>query len=136
MQRRVQPQVQEPVVYYVFGNMSYPDTVVLTEDDYFDFLVGFIRNQQRNGPLSMPASLRKAFAAKGLVFLGFHFEDWEFRTLFRGVLPVRHDWLSRLSAQGAALRSPPAIGRDAGTSRPTPMPASRPSTRRSPTAIW
>lgn len=80
------PSVKEPLIYYVFGNMSFPRTVVLTEDDYFDFLVGFTRNQF-NPHTKMPPYVARALAEKGLVFLGFQFEDWEFRTLFRGVLP-------------------------------------------------
>ena len=32
------PTVPRPLVYHVFGRLAYPESVVLTEDDYFDFL--------------------------------------------------------------------------------------------------
>lgn len=103
------PTAQEPLIYYVFGNMSYPQTVVLTEDDYFDFLVGFTRNQG-NARTSMPPYVRRVLANKGLIFLGFQFEDWEFRTLFRGVLPRSGN---RSSAQhsSVAVQIEPGEGR-------------------------
>jgi hypothetical protein len=103
------PTVQQPLIYYVFGNMSYPQTVVLTEDDYFDFLVGFTRNQG-NVHTSMPAYVRRALANKGLVFLGFQFEDWEFRTLFRGVLPRSGD-KSGSDHSSVAVQIEPGDGR-------------------------
>jgi hypothetical protein len=35
----------------------------------------------------MPSTVKKLLTTDGLVFLGFQFDDWEFRTLLRGVLP-------------------------------------------------
>jgi len=103
------PTVQEPLIFYVFGNMSFRHTVVLTEDDYFDFLVGFTRNQN-NPRTSMPPYVRRALASNGLVFLGFHFEDWEFRTLFRGVLP-REGNQSAMNHSSVAVQIEPGDGR-------------------------
>lgn len=80
------PSYKRPLVYHVFGNMRDPHTVVLTEDDYFDFLVGLSRNQG-NPRTGMPAHVKMVLATHGLMFLGFQFDDWEFRTIFRGVLP-------------------------------------------------
>jgi hypothetical protein len=95
------PSVERPLIYHVFGNMSHPHTVVLTEDDYFDFLVGFTRNQG-NSRTSMPSHVKKVLATHGLVFLGFQFEDWEFRTMFRGVVP-------REGAQAGTVHSSVAV---------------------------
>jgi hypothetical protein len=80
------PTYDRPLIYHVFGNTRYPHTIVLTEDDYFDFLVGLSRNQG-NPRTSMPAHIKMVLATHGLMFLGFQFDDWEFRTMFRGVLP-------------------------------------------------
>ena len=80
------PSYERPLVYHVFGNTKYPHTVVLTEDDYFDFLVGLSRNQG-NPRTSMPPHVKMVLATHGLMFLGFQFDDWEFRAMFRGVLP-------------------------------------------------
>jgi hypothetical protein len=81
-----EPTYERPLIYHVFGYTNAPQTVVLTEDDYFDFLVGLSRNQG-NPRTRMPAHIKKVLATHGLVFLGFQFDDWEFRTMFRGVLP-------------------------------------------------
>ena len=59
--------------------------MVLTEDDYFEFLIGFTANKKRTPPVIPPAVLR-AFTDSALLILGFHLEDWAFRALFRTVM--------------------------------------------------
>ena len=34
------PDKDNPLVYHLFGRLDIPESLVLTEDDYFDFLVG------------------------------------------------------------------------------------------------
>lgn len=34
------PTVDRPLVYYLFGNLKDPDSLVLTEDNFFDYLIG------------------------------------------------------------------------------------------------
>lgn len=88
------PDVQHPLVFHMFGNMRYPDTLVLAEDDYFDYLIGvnkherhtFVSGERETGTEPFPPVIARAFAKRGLLFLGFRISDWEFRTLFRGIL--------------------------------------------------
>jgi hypothetical protein len=54
---------------------------VLTEDDYFDFLIGVTRNQDL-----IPEAVRRALTDTALLFLGFQLEDWQFRVLLRSIL--------------------------------------------------
>jgi hypothetical protein len=54
---------------------------VLTEDDYFDFLIGATRNKDL-----IPEVVRRALADTALLFLGFRMEDWNFRVLFRSIM--------------------------------------------------
>jgi hypothetical protein len=79
------PSVQHPLIFHVFGNFRYPRSLVLTEDDYFDFLTAVTRNEavQRNG---VPPMVSCALAASGLMLLGFQAEDWDFRVLFSSIL--------------------------------------------------
>lgn len=79
------PSIQEPLVFHVFGNMEYPQSLVLTEDDYFDFLIAVTRNESLR-KASIPDVVSEALASSGLLLLGFQADDWDFRALFRGIL--------------------------------------------------
>ena len=100
-----QPSVERPLLFHVFGNMRHPDSVVLTEDDHFDFLGGVTRNQA-NPNTGIPPMVRRALAANGLVFLGFHVDDWDFRILFRGILRQQGSNASRRRANVAVQIEP------------------------------
>lgn len=76
-----QPTVERPLVYHLFGNSREPDSLVVTEDDYFDFLIGVSANKDL-----IPISVREALADTGLLFLGFKIDDWSFRVLFRSLM--------------------------------------------------
>jgi hypothetical protein len=88
------PSVSEPLVFQAFGHLDYPETLVLTEDDYFDYLIGIIKNTMDThdkgtealGTTPIPMPVRMALSLRGLLFLGFRLSDWEFRTLFRHIL--------------------------------------------------
>ncbi len=76
-----QPSEQRPLVYHLFGIAEEPDSVVLTEDDYFDYLIGVSTNKEL-----IPIAVRKALADTALLFLGFRIDDWNFRVLFRSIM--------------------------------------------------
>ena len=75
------PEVDQPLVYHLFGRLSQPDTVVLSEDDYFDYLIGLHRHRSE-----FPAAVNGALSRTALLFLGFEMEDWSFRVLFRSLM--------------------------------------------------
>ena len=79
------PSVQEPLIFHVFGNLEQPESLVLTEDDYFDFLTAVTRAEFLK-KLGIPGSVSSAFAASGWLLLGFQPDDWDFRVLLRGIL--------------------------------------------------
>ncbi len=79
------PSIERPLVYHLFGHLSVPDSMVLTEDDYFEFLMGFTANKKRTPPVIPPAILR-ALTDSALLILGFALDDWAFRALFRTVM--------------------------------------------------
>jgi hypothetical protein len=74
------PSADRPLVYHLFGRLSDPESVVLTEDDYFDYLIGVTRNKEL-----IPSVVRSALANSALLFLGFQLDDWQFRVLFRSI---------------------------------------------------
>lgn len=79
------PDVARPLVFHVFGNLRQPESLALTEDDYFDFLIGFTRNKSNKARL-IPQDVLTAWTNSSLLFLGFGIDDWDFRTLFRCIV--------------------------------------------------
>jgi len=75
------PTAQRPLVYHLFGRISEPDSLVLTEDHYFDYLIGLTSNKDL-----VPFTVRRALADSALLFLGFRMDDWNFRVLFRSIM--------------------------------------------------
>ncbi len=77
-----QPSVKRPLVYHLFGTLRERDSLILSEDDHFDYLMWV--NQSNPPPL--PAPIGRALSTNGLLFLGFGIMDWNFRLLFRSIL--------------------------------------------------
>ena len=75
------PTSERPLVYHLFGRFNVPDSVVLTEDDYFDFLIGVTSNKDL-----IPSVVRRALADTALLFIGFRLDEWDFRVLFRSIM--------------------------------------------------
>jgi hypothetical protein len=75
------PSPERPLVFHLFGHLSEPDSLVLTEDDYFHFLIGVTSNKD----LILPV-VRRALADTALLFVGFQLDDWNFRVLFRSIM--------------------------------------------------
>lgn len=75
------PSPARPLVYHLFGLLRVPESYVLTEDEYFDFLIGVTRNNSL-----IPAVVRSALTNTALLFLGFQIDDWNFRVLFRSIM--------------------------------------------------
>lgn len=74
--------VQEPLVYHLFGTFDTPDSLVLTQDDYVEFLLRAQRPEVRD---AIPPEVLRRLNTDSLLFLGFHIESWEFRVVFRTV---------------------------------------------------
>ncbi len=66
--------------------------MVLTEDDYLDFLVNISSNQS-----ILPHRVQKAIAGSSLIFIGYSLEDWDFRVIFRGLVTSKERSLRRIS---------------------------------------
>ena len=94
------PTTKEPVVYHLHGLERYPTTMVLSEDDYTDFLVSVSQPIDTKNPI-IPIYLSSALAESTLLLLGYRLTDWDFRTLFRGIIHAqqRIDSLFSLAIQ-------------------------------------
>lgn len=91
---RVRPQA--PIVYHLHGHHTAAESLVLTEDDYVEFLVQASKNKNL-----LPAPIREALSSRMLLFMGYSLHDWTFRVLFRGLLAVQPSYAqySHLSVQ-------------------------------------
>lgn len=72
---------QNPIVYYLFGRVDEPRSLVLTEDDHFEFLLDFDENWR-----SVRNDVRTKIASSSLLFLGFSLESWDFRALAQALI--------------------------------------------------
>ncbi len=79
------PTQENPLVYHLFGLEAYPESLVLTEDDYLDFLAAVAQDAHQKKPL-LPWYLRQALTQSSLLLLGYRPRDWDFRILFRGLI--------------------------------------------------
>jgi hypothetical protein len=77
------PSAQTPLVYHLFGHLNVRDSLVITEDDYFDFLIGATKKNDL-----IPAAVRKRLADSALLFLGFEMGGWDFRVLLRSIMTL------------------------------------------------
>ncbi|NJM12703.1 MAG: CHAT domain-containing protein [Synechococcaceae cyanobacterium SM1_2_3] len=95
------PSRDKPIVYHLFGRYDQPRSLVLTEDDYFDFLIGTTKNRDL-----IPPVIREALADRGLLFLGFEMEDWNFRVIYRSIMSQEGSRLNEDYAHIAAQINP------------------------------
>lgn len=81
------PTVANPAIFHLYGychqyigedKIACPESLVLTEDDFLDFLVNTARD-----PSLIPLRIQKAFTGTALMLLGYRLDDWSFRVLFR-----------------------------------------------------
>ena len=72
------PTPEKPLVYYLHGYYKIPESLVLTEGDYLDFLVAISMKQNL-----LPPRVQGAFTDTSFLFLGYNIVDWEFRVLLR-----------------------------------------------------
>ncbi len=96
-----QPSIEHPLVYHLFGISNEADSIVVAEDDYFDFLIGVSANKDL-----IPIAVREALADTGLLFLGFRIDDWPFRVLFRSLMSQEGRGRRRRYAHVAAQITP------------------------------
>ncbi|MBC8078540.1 MAG: CHAT domain-containing protein [Chloroflexales bacterium] len=77
----VPPNPTHPLVYHLLGHLDTPDSLVVTEDEYFRYLIGVRRNVE-----FIPSAVQRALADTTLLLLGFRLEDWSFRALLQSLL--------------------------------------------------
>jgi hypothetical protein len=72
------PTESEPIVFHLHGTFVEHNSMVLTEDDYLDFLIALTEE-----PALIPEQVKAAFSNSALLFLGYSLDDLNFKVLFR-----------------------------------------------------
>ncbi|MRS02899.1 SIR2 family protein, partial [bacterium] len=81
------PDFKNPLIFHLFGRLNEQDpqveldSLVLTEDDYFDYLIGVTKYKKM-----IPTAVQSALTNTALLFLGFKMDDWNFRVFFRSIM--------------------------------------------------
>src|SRR5207247_9937895 len=57
--------------------------LIITEDDYIEFLTVATR---KDDPVGVPLLIESELVDSTLLFLGYSLEDWDFRTIYKGLI--------------------------------------------------
>ncbi|MCI0399569.1 MAG: SIR2 family protein [Chloroflexi bacterium] len=87
-----EPTPANPLVYHLNGHCEVLESLVVTEDDYLDFLVNI-----SNAEFQLPSRIQRALVGASLLFIGYNPTDWDFRVLFRGLVAATDASLRRIS---------------------------------------
>ncbi len=77
------PSEERPLVYHIHGDIETPESMVLTERDYFEFVINLNKGDEKD---INPAFIRRELAISSLMFIGYSLEDINFRAIFQGFL--------------------------------------------------
>jgi hypothetical protein len=100
---KFQPSISQPLVYHLHGEINIPQSMVLTENDYIDFIVTLSKS---NGNSIIPPIIRRTFVDTILLFIGYSLQDINFRIIYRNI----SDFLgSRSQLRSIAVLLPPYI---------------------------
>lgn len=97
----IEPSVERPLVYYLYGRLQESKSLVLTEDAFFDYLIGVTKYKD-----AIPKRVRATLADSALLFLGFRMDDWHFRVFFRTLMSQQGGDLRRRYAHIAVQITP------------------------------
>jgi TIR domain/SIR2-like domain len=77
------PTVDAPVLYGLYGSLQQPSSMILSENDRFDFLISIITE---NPPLPQKLTSSLCDPRQSFLFLGFNLAQWQLRMLVHVVL--------------------------------------------------
>jgi len=77
------PKPACPLVFHMFGHVGDPSSLVLTEDDYLDFVVRTSDKQDL-----IPQAVQSAMKNNSLLFFGYQPNDLDFRVILRSLYRI------------------------------------------------
>ena len=74
---------ERPIVYKIHGSLGEQSgELIVSEEDY----IGFLDTLGRDRKASVPTLIQDLVVQSRLLFLGYSLEDWDFRTLWKGLV--------------------------------------------------
>lgn len=105
------PSVERPLVYHLFGLDEYSESLVLTEDDFLDYLVKLsalnYEVKHADKQEDIPAVVSTALTGTALLLLGYEVYDWEFRVLFKGLVQATGESRRKRTPKSIAMQIDP-----------------------------
>jgi hypothetical protein len=92
LNKTYKPTVDNPLVYHLNGIVTLPESMVLTEKDYFDFLIYLSRESDQ----VLPSVIRTDLSRNTYLFIGYRLEDTSFLALFVSIT----NFVKRLERRG------------------------------------
>lgn len=103
---KYKPHKDKPLVFHLHGDITTPESMVLTEKDYFDFIINLNKEDEKE---LLPNIIRLELPLSSLLFIGYALHEINFRTIFQGAL----SFLGRKSRKiSVAVQIPPLVGDD------------------------
>jgi hypothetical protein len=87
-----EPTVKQPLIFHLHGHDKVAESLVLTEDCYYDFMVNI---SKREG--AIPARIQHALAGSSLLFIGYRLADFDFHVIHKGLIDQLPGTLRRAS---------------------------------------
>jgi hypothetical protein len=107
---KAKPTADSPMVFHLHGHVSECNSILVTEDDYIDFMVSLTQRTDKTDPV-LPHFVRRALGNTNLLFIGYSLEDWNFRVLMRHLMKQQqvqpHDRYNSISIQLSSDKMPP-----------------------------
>ncbi|MCB0183992.1 MAG: SIR2 family protein, partial [Caldilineaceae bacterium] len=91
-----EPSEERPLVFHLFGRDDNPQSLVITENDFLDFLINLSRDLYdttvggKPETQSLPTVVTNTLGESSPFLLGYDMTKWDFRILFRGLLSAEH----------------------------------------------
>ncbi len=85
-----EPTADRPLIYNLLGNIEEPESLVLTHQDFFDYLNSVFNSSSMHEDLKLTLK-----SAERFIFLGLPYEKWYFQLLLR-VLSLQADELQEI----------------------------------------
>lgn len=72
-----EPDAATPLVFHLYGHTQHLESLVVTDDDYMEFLIKVSKDKG-----TIPSRIERAMTRDALLLLGYRLDDWDFRVLF------------------------------------------------------
>jgi TIR domain/SIR2-like domain len=107
-ENQYKPSTEKPLVYHILGHIDTPQSMVLTERDYFEYVINLNKNQEKD---MIPSVIRTELGLSSLLFIGYSLDDINFRVIFQGFLSFLSGLSKEFRKLSIAVQIPPVISK-------------------------